>query len=138
MGTFTFNGVSTHYNLSFNLCNDIQDPSLRCSPDDKAMAVARSNDRIDGSTVECIKLGGSGSENRTIDHFILDKEENNGLKIHMGGSNEQCDDWRDYDLTVDIVCNINAKDKVLNVNVTESNHCFKVVRFEHSSGCKIG
>ena len=54
----------------------------------------------------------------------------------MGGSNNSCDDWRDFDLTVDIVCNMDAKE-IRNISVDEMNHCFKVVRFEHASGCKI-
>lgn len=106
LGTFTFNGINQHFNISFNLCNDITDMSRRCKEDEAAMAVARSMNDFDGKT-ECFKLGGSGSQNQ-IDHFILDKEENNGIKIHMGGSQTPCDDWRDFDLTVDIICNINA------------------------------
>ena len=77
-----------------------------------------------------------GSDERLVDHYILDREVNNGIKIHMGGSNNSCDDWRDFDLTVDIVCNMDAKE-IRNISVDEMNHCFKVVRFEHASGCKI-
>jgi hypothetical protein len=98
------------------------------------MAVARSMNFFEGAS-ECYKLAGSGDG--LVDHYILDKEENNGIKIHMGGSHTPCDDWRDFDLTIDIICNINAK-QVMNINITEDNHCFKLVRFEHVSGCKIG
>lgn len=41
LGTFTFNGLNPHYNVSFNLCNDITDVSKRCKEDEAAMAVAR-------------------------------------------------------------------------------------------------
>jgi len=135
LGTFTFDGVNPHFNISFNLCNDITDASKRCKEDEPAMAVARSLNNFEHVT-ECYKIAGSGEG--LVDHYILDKEENNGIKIHLGGSHTPCDDWRDFDLTVDIICNINAKEGIMNVNITESNHCFKVVSFEHVSGCKIG
>jgi hypothetical protein len=134
LGTFTLDGVNPGFNLSFSMCNDLEEYQ-RCKADEPVMAVARKYNSFD-DTYECLKLSGTG-KSKIVDHFILDKELNNGIKIHLGGSKEPCDDWRDYDLTVDILCNATALN-VYNITVTESNTCFKVVSFEHKAGCKIG
>jgi hypothetical protein len=90
------------------------------------MAVGRSFNTFDKKE-ECFKLSGTGRSS-VVDHFILNKELNNGIKIHLGGSKEPCDDWRDYDLTIDIICNSSAL-TIQNMNVTQSNNCFKLVEF---------
>lgn len=71
-----------------------------------------------------------------IDHFILNKSMNDGLKIHFQG-HQACDDVHDYDLTVDIKCDPNA-DVYQDLNLTEPHKCFKKASFSHKSGCKIG
>ena len=127
LGPFTLNGINPNYNLSFSLCNDL-DVGLRCNPDEPVMAVSRSINSFD-HVEECFKLSGTGRSN-IVDHFILDKDNNDGIKIHLGGSNEQCDDWRNYDLTIDISCNSSISTlENMNFNITEDNHCFKVIKF---------
>ena len=84
------------------------------------MAVARLMNE-DGQN-ECVTLGGSGKVIH-VDHFILDKEKNNGIRIHLGGG-QDCDDWRSNDLTLEISCDPTA-DAPKNVNVTEMHFCFK-------------
>ena len=83
----------------------------------------------------CITLSREG-KNVQIDHFILDKVNNDGLKIHFQGS-EVCDEVHDYDLTVDIKCDHNAE-TIQDVNITETHKCFKKIQFAHKFGCKIG
>jgi hypothetical protein len=83
----------------------------------------------------CITLAPNGKK-ISIDHFILDKNKNDGLKIHYSGE-DICDEWRDFDLTIDIKCNPKAE-TIQEVNVTETHRCFKRVSFSHKTGCKIG
>lgn len=55
----------------------------------------------------CITLARDGN-NVQVDHFILDKENNDGLKIHYSGS-QYCDEYHLYDLTIDIKCDPKAE-----------------------------
>ncbi len=66
-----------------------------------AMAVAY--DQKEG----CITLSPDKISNN-IDHFILDSDKNDGIKLHYSGVYE-CDEIRDFDLTIDIKCDKKAE-----------------------------
>jgi hypothetical protein len=60
----------------------------------------------DGSE-SCLTLANIEKNKIDVDHFILDEHKSDGIKIHYAG-NETCDDFRNYDLTIDIKCDKDA------------------------------
>lgn len=87
------------------MCNDLPEEFQCISADGKTRVPSRAV--VKSESEGCITLSQSG-KNVRMDHFILDKKENNGIKIHFQGQ-EMCDKIHDYDLTVDIKCDPNAE-----------------------------
>jgi hypothetical protein len=65
----------------------------------------------------CVTLSGQGTRVNT-EHFVYDTEENNGLTIHFSGG-DYCDEKRDYDLTLNIICS-NSKE-ITDIKVTQTH-----------------
>ena len=94
------------FKLDFSICNDLPEQywclmNENMKGSNAARAVASS--LTDG----CVILSPSG-KNIQVDHFILDKDKNDGLKIHLQG-NQSCDEIHTYDLTIDIKCDPKAE-----------------------------
>lgn len=109
------------------ICSDLP-ASQTCPKNNKTMAQVTNPD---GS---CVTLAGTGTRTSTS-HFVYDKSGNNGMVIHYSGG-DYCDELRDYDLTVNIICDMKVN-SITNVVVDETHTCFKRVTFSHKSGCKI-
>jgi hypothetical protein len=55
--------------------------------------------------------------------------------VHYSGG-QFCDEIRDYDLTVHIICDPKIS-IIVDYRMYETHECFKHVEFKHKSGCKI-
>ena len=58
----------------------------------------------DNQSLECTTLSGDADQRANVQTFVQDTEKNNGLIIHYSGG-DYCDEIRDYDLTITIICN---------------------------------
>ena len=60
--------------------------------------------------------------------MVYDKSMNDGLTIHFSGG-DYCDEKRDYDLTLNIICDKTVVKNVEDVRISETHKCFKHLTF---------